>query len=217
MPSRHNGNSNDPLGFFQDTVLPRLTAGVDEAGRGPLAGPVLAAAVILDPEHHVDGLKDSKKLTPARRQHLAGEIRRNALAWALGRADVAEIDRMNILRASHLAMRRAVEGLGLCPELALVDGNLTPGLSVPTVAVVGGDALLPAISAAGILAKVARDEEMVALARHYPGYGLEQHKGYGTARHLAALTELGPTPEHRRSFAPVRAACLGQATVEAPQ
>jgi ribonuclease HII len=217
MPSTINGNSNHALGLFQDTALPRLTAGIDEAGRGPLAGPVLAAAVILDPERPVDGLKDSKKLTAARRLQLAGEIRRCALAWALGRADVAEIDRMNILRASHLAMRRAVGGLGMCPDLALVDGNLTPGLSVQTVAVVGGDGLLAAISAASILAKVARDEEMTALSRRYPGYGLEQHKGYCTARHLAALAELGPTPEHRRSFAPVRAACLGQATQETPQ
>lgn len=217
MPSRLNGHSNDSLDCLQDTALPRLTAGIDEAGRGPLAGPVLAAAVILDPERPIDGLKDSKKLTAARRQRLAGEIRRNALAWALGRADVLEIDRMNILRASHLAMQRAVAGLGMCPDLALVDGNLTPGLSMPAVAIVGGDGLMAAISAAGILAKVARDAEMVALARRYPGYGLEQHKGYGTPRHLLALAELGPTPEHRRSFAPVRAACSRPAPLEAPR
>lgn len=191
--------------LFQDQPLPRLTAGIDEAGRGPLAGPVLAAAVILDPGRPIDGLKDSKKLTPRRRDALAGEIRAGALAWALGRAEVDEIDAVNILQASHLAMQRAVAGLALCPELALVDGNLTPRLPMPAVAVVGGDGFMAAISAAGILAKVARDEEMVSLAGRYPGYGLEQHKGYGTAAHLEALALLGPTPVHRRSFAPVRA------------
>lgn len=173
-------------------------------GRGPLAGPVLAAAVVLDPERPVDGLKDSKRLTAARREALAEDIRRNALGWSLGRAEVAEIDTLNILRASHLAMQRAVDALPLDPELVFVDGNLVPHFAMPAVALVGGDALMPAISAAAILAKVARDAEMVTWARRYPGYGLEQHKGYATARHLAALAELGPTPLHRQSFAPVR-------------
>lgn len=190
--------------LFEDRPLPRLTAGVDEVGRGPLAGPVLAAAVILDPAARIDGLKDSKRLTGRRREELAEEIRGRALAWAMGRAEVHEIDTLNILRASHLAMQRAVAALAPAAELVLVDGNLSPPLPVPCVALVGGDALVPAISAAAIVAKVARDAEMVELAENYPGYGLEQHKGYATARHLAALTELGPTPMHRRSFAPVR-------------
>ncbi len=183
-----------------------LTAGVDEAGRGPLAGPVLAAAVILDPLRPIDGLKDSKVLTAEQRETLAGQIRERALAWALGRAEVAEIDEINILRASHLAMQRAVASLSLAPELIFVDGHLTPSFPAPAVALVGGDALMPAISAAGILAKVVRDAEMVALAEAYPGYGLERHKGYATPEHLKALGELGPTPLHRQSFTPVRTA-----------
>lgn len=190
--------------LFEDRPLPRLTAGVDEVGRGPLAGPVLAAAVILDPARPIDGLKDSKRLTASRREELAQEIRAVAVAWALGRAEVEEIDTLNILRASHLAMQRAVAALASTPALVFVDGNLTPHFAAPAVALVGGDALMPAISAAAILAKVARDAEMVALAQTYPGYGLEQHKGYATARHLEALAALGPTPLHRRSFAPVR-------------
>ena len=190
--------------LFEDCPLPRLTAGVDEVGRGPLAGPVMAAAVILDPLRPIDGLKDSKQLTAARREELAVEIRARALAWALGRADVAEIDEINILRASHLAMQRAVAALALAAELVFVDGNMTPSFGVPAVALVGGDDLMPAISAASILAKVARDAEMVELSQHYPGYGLESHKGYATAVHLEALSRLGPTPLHRQSFAPVR-------------
>jgi len=190
--------------LFEARPLPRLTAGVDEVGRGPLAGPVLAAAVILDPATRVRGLADSKRLTAARREALAEEIRAAALAWSIGRAEVAEIDSLNILRASHLAMQRAVEGLEVCPELVFVDGNLTPAFPMPAVALVGGDALMAAISAAAILAKVARDAEMTALAKRYPGYGLEQHKGYATAAHLEALADLGPTPLHRQSFAPVR-------------
>lgn len=192
--------------LFEDQALPVLTAGVDEAGRGPLAGPVLAAAVILDPLRPIDGLKDSKVLTAEQRETLAGQVRERALAWALGRAEVAEIDEINILRASHLAMQRAVAALSPAPELIFVDGNLTPAFPVSAVALVGGDALMPAISAAGILAKVARDAEMVALAETYPGYGLERHKGYATPEHLKALGELGPTPLHRQSFAPVRGA-----------
>lgn len=197
--------------LFEDRPLPRLTAGVDEVGRGPLAGPVLAAAVVLDPDRPVDGLKDSKRLTAARRQALAAEIREQAVAWSLGRAEVAEIDSLNILRASHLAMQRAVAGLTVAPELVFVDGNLVPFFGMPAVALVGGDALMPAISAAAILAKVARDAEMVALARRFPGYGLEQHKGYATSRHLEALAELGPSPLHRQSFAPVRTQAAGDA------
>lgn len=189
--------------LFEDQALPALTAGVDEVGRGPLAGPVVAAAVILDPSRPVDGLKDSKLLTPEKREALAAAVRERALAWAVGRAEVAEIDRINILRASHLAMQRAVAALVRQPRLVFVDGHLTPPFGVPAVALVGGDALMPAISAAAILAKVARDAEMVALARQYPGYGLERHKGYATAEHRRALAELGPTPLHRQSFAPV--------------
>ena len=189
--------------LFEDRPLPRLTAGVDEVGRGPLAGPVLAAAVILDPALRLRGLADSKRLTAARREELAEQIRACALAWSIGRAEVEEIDSLNILRASHLAMQRAVDGLEVRPELVFVDGNLTPAFSMPAVALVGGDALMAAISAAAILAKVARDAEMTALAERYPGYGLERHKGYATAAHLQALASLGPTPLHRRSFAPV--------------
>jgi ribonuclease HII len=192
--------------LFEDHALPVLTAGVDEVGRGPLAGPVLAAAVILDPARPVAGLRDSKALTAEQRAGLAAEIRERALAWAVGRAEVAEIDALNILRASHLAMQRAVAGLSRAPELVLVDGHLSPSFAAPAVALVGGDALMPAISAAAIVAKVARDAEMVTLAARYPGYGLERHKGYATREHLDALLALGPTPLHRRSFAPVRGA-----------
>ncbi len=179
-------------------------AGVDEVGRGPLAGPVVAAAVILDPDRPVEGLKDSKKLTERRREALAEEIRERALAWSLGRAEVEEIDRINILQASLLAMQRAVAALALVPELVLVDGNRCPAFDYPSRAVIGGDALVPAISAASIIAKVSRDREMVELDRRYPGYGLARHKGYPSKAHLAALQTLGVTPVHRRSYAPVR-------------
>lgn len=181
-----------------------LVCGVDEVGRGPLAGPVVAAAVILDPDRPVAGLADSKKLTERRREQLFEQIRANALAWSLGRAEVAEIDRINILQASLLAMQRAVAGLGRMPQHALVDGNRLPALSCPARAVVGGDASEPCISAASILAKVVRDREMVQLDAQYPGYGLARHKGYPTRVHLAALETLGVSPIHRRSFAPVR-------------
>lgn len=181
-----------------------VTAGVDEVGRGPLAGPVLAGAVILDPARPIAGLRDSKKLSARRREALAVEIRAHAVAWAIGRAEAAEIDALNILNACHLAMRRAVAALGVRPDGIYVDGHLTPDLGVPAVAVVRGDDSVPAISAASILAKVTRDAEMVGLAAQYPGYGLERHKGYPTAEHLAALRALGPTPLHRRSFAPLR-------------
>ncbi|MGD8615175.1 MAG: ribonuclease HII [Gammaproteobacteria bacterium] len=182
----------------------QLTAGVDEVGRGPLAGPVVAAAVILDPARPVAGLKDSKMLTPEQRETLAGEIRACALAWSLGRAEVEEIDSLNILRASLLAMQRAVSALSRAPELVLVDGNQCPQFACPAVAVVGGDAAIPAISAASILAKVSRDREMIELDAFYPGYGLAQHKGYASRAHLEALEALGACPLHRRSFAPVR-------------
>jgi ribonuclease HII len=186
--------------------LHRSFAGVDEVGRGPLAGPVVAGAVILDPERPVAGLRDSKRLSARRRTELAGQIRDRARAWALGRAEVEEIDALNILRASHLAMQRAVAALTAAPEFVLVDGNLSPEFAVPAFAIVGGDDRVEAISAAAIIAKVARDEEMVALAVRYPGYGLDQHKGYPTPGHLQALDRQGASPVHRRSFAPVRRA-----------
>ncbi|MFO1423628.1 MAG: ribonuclease HII [Candidatus Competibacteraceae bacterium] len=189
-----------------------LVAGVDEAGRGPLAGPVVAAAVILDPSRPIVGLADSKKLGAARRERLAEEIRAKALAWALGWAEVAEIDRVNILQATLLAMQRAVTALSIAPEQAWVDGNRCPRLSCPCRAIVRGDATVPAISAASILAKVARDAELRQLDARYPDYGFARHKGYPTAVHLDALRRLGPCPEHRRSYAPVVAAL--QATPE---
>lgn len=181
-----------------------LVAGVDEVGRGPLAGPVVAAAVILDPARPIAGLADSKKLSEAKREALAPIIRERALAWALGRAEVEEIDTLNILHASLLAMRRAVLALSTAPELALIDGNRCPELPCPAEAVVKGDSRVAAISAASIIAKVARDREMVELDAQYPGYGLAGHKGYPSPTHLAALERLGVTPIHRRSFAPVR-------------
>lgn len=182
----------------------RLIVGIDEVGRGPLAGPVVAAAVILHPARPIAGLADSKKLSEKRREALAREIRRQALCWALGRAEPAEIDRINILQASLLAMQRAVAALTTSPALALVDGNRAPSLACPVETIVGGDASEPAISAASIIAKVARDREMVEMDARYPGYGLAQHKGYPTKQHLQGLQSLGVTPIHRRSFAPVR-------------
>lgn len=184
--------------------LAHLTAGVDEVGIGPLAGPVVAAAVILRRERPLGGLKDSKITTLKQRVQLAQDIREHALSWAIGEACVAEIDRLNVLRASHLAMQRAVAALALEPQLVLVDGNKTPSLPMPTVAVVKGDGRVPQISAASILAKVHRDQMMIALDAQLPGYGFAQHKGYPTRAHLSALEKLGPSAEHRRSFAPVR-------------
>ncbi|AGA89572.1 ribonuclease HII [Thioflavicoccus mobilis 8321] len=181
-----------------------LTAGVDEAGRGPLAGPVAAAAVILDPARPIEGLGDSKRLSAACRARLEEEIKAGSLAWSLAWATVAEIDTYNILQAALLAMQRAVAGLGVAPTEVLVDGNRCPTLACPVRAVVGGDASVAAISAASILAKVARDREMRRLDGLYPGYGLAGHKGYPTAAHRAALIRLGPSPIHRRSFRPVR-------------
>ena len=179
-----------------------LTAGVDEAGRGCLAGPVYAAAVILG-ARPIAGLNDSKKLSAAQREALFPRIQNEAQAWAIGRAEVEEVDRLNILQASLLAMQRAVAALSLAPVEALVDGNQPPKLQCKVTTVVDGDALHPCIMAASILAKVARDREMLRLHEQFPGYGLAQHKGYGTAAHLRALRELGPSAIHRRSFAPV--------------
>jgi ribonuclease HII len=189
---------------FDPDSLPAAVAGVDEVGRGPLAGPVVAAAVILDPSQPIDGLADSKKLSEKRRSQLAEQIRARALAWSLGRAEVEEIDRINILQASLLAMQRAVAALAQSPELVLVDGNRCPSLACPAQAVVRGDALVPAISAASIVAKVSRDLEMVGLDALYPGYGLARHKGYPSRMHLEALARLGASPVHRRSYAPVK-------------
>ncbi|MCD4865812.1 ribonuclease HII [Pseudomonas sp. PLB05] len=185
-------------------LVEALVAGVDEVGRGPLCGAVVTAAVILDPGKPILGLNDSKKLSLTRREALFDEIQEKALAWCVARAEVAEIDRLNILHATMLAMQRAVEGLRVQPRLALIDGNRCPKLAVPSSPVVKGDSQVPAIAAASILAKVTRDREMQALDALYPGYGLAGHKGYPTAEHLDALRRLGPTPIHRRSFAPVR-------------
>jgi ribonuclease HII len=185
-------------------VTTTLECGVDEVGRGPLAGPVVVAAVILDENRPVAGLADSKRLTGRRREALDAEIRACAVAWAFGRAEPEEIDRINILQATLRAMERAVSGLGVTPGRVLVDGNRLPRLSVPARAVVGGDGTVPCISAASILAKVARDAEMCRMAERYPGYGFERHKGYPTVAHLQAMERLGVTEIHRRSFAPVR-------------
>lgn len=183
-----------------------LVCGVDEAGRGPLAGAVYAAAVILPEVHPIVGLNDSKKLTARQRERLFGEIKAHALAWSVASASVEEIDQFNILWATMLAMKRAVEGLAIVPDEALIDGNRVPDIAVPARAIVQGDAKIQAISAASILAKVCRDHEADDLDRRYPGYGFANHKGYGTPEHLAALSLLGPTPAHRHSFAPVRLA-----------
>jgi len=180
-----------------------LIAGIDEAGRGPLAGPVVAAAVILDPKRRVRGLRDSKVMTPDQREEVAIDIRARAIAWAVAASDVGEIDAMNILRATLLAMRRAVEALAIQPIEALVDGDHCPQLVCPVYAIVKGDRDVPAISAASIIAKTTRDAMLVALDRDYPMYGFARHKGYGTPEHLAALDLHGPCPHHRKSFAPV--------------
>ena len=181
-----------------------LVAGVDEAGRGPLAGPVYAAAVILDPGHPIAGLADSKKLSAPKREKLAEEIKRRALAWAVAASSVAEIDRLNILQASLLAMQRAVAMLQPQPDAIEVDGLHCPAVAMPARAIVAGDASVAAISAASILAKTGRDAELMRLHAAYPQYGFDRHKGYPTSAHLAALRCHGVTAEHRRSFAPVR-------------
>ncbi len=181
-----------------------LVAGVDEVGRGPLAGPVVTAAVILDPNNPIVGLMDSKVLTEAKREALFPEIQQKALAWAIGRCEVEEIDEHNILQATMIAMQRAVAGLKIRPHKVLVDGNRTPDFGIPAEAIVKGDQTEPTISAASIIAKVTRDREMVAMDALYPGYGLAKHKGYPTKDHIAALQKLGVTEIHRRSFGPVK-------------
>lgn len=179
-------------------------AGVDEAGRGPLAGPVFAAAVILDPDRPIAGLADSKKLSPDRRLFLADQIKNHALAWEISRAEVFEIDQINILQATLLAMKRAIEQLAVLPDEVWVDGRQVPLSPYPIQAIVKGDQTVPAISAASILAKTARDHEMTRLDQEFPGYGFAQHKGYPTQQHLKALAALGVTPIHRTSYQPVR-------------
>jgi ribonuclease HII len=188
--------------------------GIDEAGRGPLAGPVVAAAVILDPVRRIRGLRDSKVLTAERREDLAERIRARSVAWAVAEASVEEIDSLNILQAALLAMRRAVESLAVAPEYALVDGNQLPRLPMPARAIVDGDSLEPAISAASILAKTARDAMMRAFDVAHPGYGFAQHMGYATPAHLDCLQRLGPCELHRRSFAPVRELFQGRADAD---
>lgn len=182
----------------------QLLCGVDEVGRGPLIGAVVTAAVILDPTKPIAGLTDSKKLSEKRRYELSEQIKQQALCWALGRAEPEEIDQLNILHATMLAMRRAVAALSVTPEWVLVDGNRTTDFAVPATAVVKGDLLVPEISAASILAKVARDDEMQQLHQAHPQFGFADHKGYPTAAHLAAIRQYGVLPEHRRSFKPVR-------------
>jgi ribonuclease HII len=205
----HSGSAGTPL-------LPPawLLAGVDEAGRGPLAGPVYAAAVILDPARPIPGIRDSKKLTATQREVLAREIRQKSLSWSVAFAEAAEIDTLNILKATHLAMRRALAGLAILPQHVQVDGNLCPSLeglemTCSIEAIVKGDDKVAAIGAASILAKVERDAVMLALHDQYPHYGFAVHKGYPTPAHLAALREHGASPVHRRTFAPVRAAIEG--------
>lgn len=191
-----------------------LLAGVDEVGRGPLAGPVVTAAVILDPARPIDGLMDSKMLTEARREELALVIREQAVAWSLGRCEVHEIDQFNIYQATLIAMERAVAGLVPAPEYILVDGNCCPKWRWASEPVIKGDSRVAAISAASILAKVARDGEMVELDTRYPGYGFSSHKGYSTPMHLECLGRLGATPLHRRSFRPVREALEAMGMIE---
>lgn len=197
--------STAQLCLFASDQADALICGVDEAGRGPLAGAVFAAAVILDEKQPILGLNDSKKLSAKKREQLTLEIKQKALAWAVARAEVEEIDSINILQASLLAMRRAVESLTLKPTEVLVDGNRCPELMLPVRAIVGGDASVAQIAAASILAKTARDADMLLLHGSYPCYGFDQHKGYPTAAHLAALQRHGISPIHRRSFGPVRA------------
>ena len=187
-----------------------IIAGVDEAGRGPLAGPVIAAAVILDYNRPIQGLADSKKLSAKKREHLAVEIREKSLAWAIGRVDHGEIDRINILQASLLAMKIAIEGLKVIPDHVMVDGNQCPRINCSVEAVVRGDQTVQAISAASILAKIARDEEMMSMDVVYPGYGFASHKGYPTSEHLSALEKLGICAIHRLTFAPVSRVMAGR-------
>ena len=180
-----------------------LVAGVDEVGRGPLAGPVVAAAVILDPKKPIDGLCDSKKMSANRRLEMSDKIKSNSLAWSLGRAEAKEIDEINILQASLLAMKRAIEILNIEPDIVLVDGNYTPSINFKKKAIVKGDSFISEISAASIIAKVERDNEMIALDKIYPGYGFSSHKGYPTKQHIESLKKLGITDIHRVTFSPV--------------
>lgn len=196
---------NETMSLFDFENEDEIICGVDEAGRGPLAGPVTAAAVILDPQRPITGLRDSKKLSEAQRDALAIEIKEKALAWSIAECSEEEIDRLNILQATMLAMRRAVEGLKITPSLALIDGNRCPVMSVRSEAIVKGDDKVPAISAASILAKTARDHLLAKLHEQYPQYALDQHKGYPTALHLARLKEFGVSPIHRKSYGPVKA------------
>ncbi|MGZ5781518.1 MAG: ribonuclease HII [Burkholderiaceae bacterium] len=191
------------LPLFDD--VNELICGVDEAGRGPLAGPVFAAAVILNPARPIEGLRDSKKLTEAKRDILAMQIKSDALAWSIAQCSEAEIDSLNILQATMLAMRRAIEGLHIAPTLALIDGNRCPVMSIRSEAIIKGDDKVPAISAASILAKTARDAALVILHQQYPHYAFDQHKGYPTALHMERLQLHGVSPVHRKSYAPVRA------------
>ncbi len=204
--TRHNARSHNLQAPFawEEAVREDQICGVDEAGRGPLAGPVFAAAVLLDPRRPITGLRDSKKLSARQRDSLAVEIRAHALAWSVSSASVEEIDRINILQASLLAMRRAVEALSITPRLALIDGNRCPHMTLPAQAVVRGDATVAQISAASILAKTERDAFMLTLHEQHPLYAFDRHMGYPTALHLERLREHGPSPVHRRSFAPVR-------------
>lgn len=204
-PAKKKTDTTLPLFDYANDVI----CGVDEAGRGPLAGPVFAAAVILDPARPITGVRDSKKLTEARRDELALEIKTHALAWSIAQCSEQEIDELNILQASMLAMRRAVEGLAMLPTLALIDGNRCPVMTVRSEAIVKGDDLVPAISAASILAKTARDQALRLLHVQYPNYGFDQHKGYPTELHLERLRLHGISPVHRRSYAPVRALIEG--------
>lgn len=183
--------------------MSEVECGIDEAGRGPLAGPVIAAAVVLDEQNPILGIRDSKQLTHDRRVELAESIRKSALAWSLGRCEPQEIDELNILRASLLAMERAVKQIGIRLDVALVDGNVAPSLSCPTVTIIGGDRKVTSIGAASILAKVARDEEMTRAGTRYPKYGFQNNKGYPTPEHLTALRLFGPCAIHRRTFRPV--------------
>ncbi len=203
--------------FALEDADQKLICGVDEAGRGPLAGPVFAAAVILDPTRPVEGLRDSKKLSEAQRNALAEQIKNRALAWSVAQCSVQEIDSLNILQASMLAMRRAVEGLSVQPTLALIDGNRCPVMPVRSEAIVKGDDKVAAISAASILAKTARDALLIALHETYPHYAFDQHKGYPTALHLERLKLHGVSPVHRRSYAPVRNLLASLAPTSSPQ
>ncbi len=189
--------------YLFDDIEGELVCGVDEAGRGPLAGPVVAAAVILDPAHPIEGLRDSKKLSPKKREALAAEIREHALAWYIAEGSVEEIDRINILQATMQTMKRAVEGLKIRPDMVLIDGNRIPQMPYRCEAIVGGDDKVPEISAASILAKTYRDALMTILGQMHPEYGFEHHSGYCTAEHMKALDKYGPCQAHRMTFAPV--------------